>query len=202
MGVQQSCSSGDGVEFVDAAVPADVREQVLAAARDELTHWGLERFNVAAMAARHGIDESVIYQYWGSAQRVALDVLLRWSSEVIVAPDTGSLRTDLQALAAAVANYVNSPLGLGLLRAMVIDDRAVYGDDTRAVFWAQRFSSMRIVFDRARERGELRDGVDTVGALQLLISPLHVRALYSKDAVDDEYCRTIADLTWHAVAAE
>jgi AcrR family transcriptional regulator len=174
------------VEFVDATVPADVREQVLAAARDELTHWGLERFNVAALAARHGIDESVIYRYWGSAQRVALDVLLRWSSEVIVAADTGSLRTDLHALAAAVANYVNSPLGRGLLRAMVIDDRAAYSDDTRMVFWAQRFSVMRVVFDRARDRGELRDGADTIGALQLLLSPLHVRALYSREPVDDE----------------
>ena len=149
------------MDFVDATVPADVREQVLAAAHDELTRWGLERFNVAAMAARHGIDESLIYRYWGNAQRVALDVLLRWSSEVIVAADTGALRTDLQALAVAVAYYVNSPLGRGLLRAMVIDDRAVYSDDTRMVFWVQRFRAMRVVFDRARERGELRDGVDT-----------------------------------------
>ena len=186
---------------MEAAVPADVRERVLAAARDELIHWGLERFNIAAMAARHGIDESVIYRYWGSAQRVELDVLLRWSSEVIVAADTGALRTDLQALAAAVAHYVNSPLGRGLLRAMVIDDRALYSDDTRMVFWVQRFNAMREVFDRARERGELRHGVDTLGAMQLVLAPLNVRALYTREPIDDAYCQTIAELAWYAIKA-
>ena len=188
------------MEFVDAAVPADVRDRVLAAALDELTRWGLERFNVAALAARHGIDESVIQRYWGSGQRLVLDVLLRWSNEVITTPDTGSLRTDLTALAAAVARYVNSPLGRSLLRAQVLDDRSMYTDDTRTVFWQQRLNVMRVVLDRAVERGELRPGVDIVGALQILIAPINVRALYSPGPVDDRYCEIIADLTWHAIA--
>jgi Tetracyclin repressor-like, C-terminal domain len=54
--------------------------------------------------------------------------------------------------------------------------------------------------DRARERGELREGVNTLAAVQLVLAPLNIRALYSDAAVDDDYCAAIADMAWHALA--
>jgi hypothetical protein len=54
--------------------------------------------------------------------------------------------------------------------------------------------------DRARERGELREGVRPVAAVQIVLAHLHVRALYSEGEIDDDYCAAIADLAWHALA--
>jgi hypothetical protein len=31
------------------------------------------------------------------------------------------------------------------------------------------------------------------------MAPMYVRALYSNDAIDDEYCAAVADLAWHAL---
>ncbi|MCX2929729.1 TetR-like C-terminal domain-containing protein [Mycobacterium sp. CVI_P3] len=107
------------------------------------------------MRSRHGIEEEVVTRYCGSVRRLALDALLRWSYDILASPDTGSSRTDLQALAAAVAGQVNDHLGRSLLRAMVIDDRAAFADDTRVAFWMRRFASTRSVFERAAERGEI-----------------------------------------------
>lgn len=183
-----------------ADVPDDVRRTVLAAAHDELARWGLERFDIPTMCDRHRIDEALVTRYWGDGSRLALDALLYWSDDILTPPDTGSLRTDLHALAAAVARQVNTETGRSLLRAMVVNDRAAFADDTRMTFWMRRFTGIRTVFDRAAERGELRDGVDTIAAMQLVLAPINVRALYTADAVEESYCETVADLAWHAIA--
>ena len=120
-------------------MPDEVRRSVLTAAHDELTRWGLERFDIPTMCKRHKIDEAVVTRYWGDGSKLALDALLYWSDDILTPPDTGSLRTDLQALAAAAARQVNTDAGRSLLRAMVVNDRAALADDTRMAFWIRRF---------------------------------------------------------------
>jgi hypothetical protein len=68
------------------------------------------------------------------------------------------------------------------------------------MFWRAQFAIVRSVVDRARERGELREGVNTLAAVQLVLAPLTIRALYSDAAVDDDYCAAIAEMAWHALA--
>jgi AcrR family transcriptional regulator len=188
-----------GSGYVEGSVPQDLRDRVMAAGIDELTRWGIERFSVGALAARHGIDEAEILHYWGDGQRLALDVLLRWDGTQNVAPDTGSLRGDLHALALVVAAYVNTTVGRSLLRALVMEDHMQYSDDTRTMFWQIRMRTLRTVFDRGRERGEFRDGVDLLTAVQTLVAPINIRALYTAEPVDDDYCTAVADLVWRAV---
>lgn len=188
-----------GSGFVEDSVPPELRDRVLAAGIDELTRWGIERFSVAALAARHGIDESEILKYWGNGQRLELDLLLRWDGTHNVTPDTGALRTDLEALSLVVAGYVNTALGRSLLRALVMEDHVLYADDTRSLFWKVRMQTLRRVFDRAAERGELRDGLNLRAAVQMLVAPINVRALFTAESVDDQYCIDVAEMVWQAV---
>ncbi|MCV7226021.1 TetR/AcrR family transcriptional regulator C-terminal ligand-binding domain-containing protein [Mycolicibacterium komossense] len=188
-----------GTGLVEGSVPPELRDRVMAAGIDELTRWGIERFSLGALAARHGIDESEIVKYWGDGQHLALDVLLRWDGTQSVTPDTGALRSDLKALSLVVASYVNTALGRSLLRALVMEDHMLYSDDTRLTFWKVRLGTLRTIFDRAAERGELRDGINLVAAVQLLVAPINVRALYTAEPVDEEYCTDVADLVWRAV---
>ena len=46
----------------------------------------------------------------------------------------------------------------------------------------------------------MRDGINTVAAVQIVMAPINVRALYSDTRVDDDYCAAIADMAWHALA--
>jgi len=39
-----------------------------------------------------------------------------------------------------------------------------------------------------------------MAAVQIVLAPLNIRALYSEELVDDDYCAAIADLAWHALA--
>jgi AcrR family transcriptional regulator len=186
-------------EYVDRTVPPELREQVLLAALDELTHWGIERFSVAALAARHAIDEQAIYRYWGNGQRLLLDVMFFRSEGIMATPDTGSLRGDLESMARAVAGYLNTEVGRRLLRAMVKDARIQVPDDTRMIYWRRRFDSVRAILDQAALRGELRENVNPVTGVQILLAPINVRGLYTDDPIDDAYCLAVADMAWRAL---
>jgi AcrR family transcriptional regulator len=183
----------------DEAVPADIRARVMPAALDELARWGVERFSIEAMAERHHLDRAMIYRYWGDRQRLIVDAALAdvegWGS----AADTGSLRGDLLALARAVADRLNDEVGRTMLRAVMIDRPGRHDEETRTMFWAQRFNVVRAVVDRASERGELREGVNTLAAVLVVLAPLNIRALFSDEPIDDDYCEAIADMAWHAL---
>ncbi len=182
------------------AIPAEIRARVMPAVLDELARWGVERFSVEAMAGRHRLDVDMIYGYWGDRQRLIIDAALGDVDTLLSATDTGSLRGDLLALARKVTERVNTEVGRTLLRAMVMDGRGRHDEDTRMMFWREHFAAVRAVVDRARERGELREGVNTLVALQIVMAPLNIRALYSEEAVDDDYCAEIADMAWHALS--
>jgi hypothetical protein len=53
---------------------------------------------------------------------------------------------------------------------------------------------------RARVMPAVLDELNTLAAVQLVLAPLNIRALYSDAAVDDDYCAAIADMAWHALA--
>ncbi|WAC93543.1 TetR-like C-terminal domain-containing protein [Mycobacterium sp. Aquia_213] len=184
------------------AVPADIRAQVMPAVLDELARWGVERFSVEALAERHRIDAGLIYQHWGDRQRLIVDAALADLESWDMSTDTGSLRGDLEALARNVGARVNTEVGRTFLRALVMGHGGRHDEETRMMFWRARFTLVRGLIDRARARGEVRDGINTVAAVQVVMAPINIRALYSDAAVDEEYCLAIADMAWRALARE
>ncbi len=182
------------------AVPADIRARVMPAVLDELAHWGVERFSIEALAQRHHIDAATVYRYWGDRRQLIVDAALTDVESICGASDTGSLREDLLDLARKVTGRINTEVGRTMLRSMVMDRRGYHDEDTRLRFWRAHFAAVRAVVDRARERGELREDVNTLAAVQIVLAPLNIRALYSDMPVDDDYCATIADMAWHALA--
>ncbi len=181
-------------------VPADIRAQVMPAVLDELARWGVERFSVEALAERHRLDAGMIYGHWGDRQRLIVDAALADLESWDAATDTGSLRGDLEALARNMTARINTEVGRTFLRALVMGHGGRHDEETRMMFWRKRFAVVRTVIDRARDRGELRDGVSTLAAVQIVMAPINIRALYSDALIDEEYCAAIVDMAWHAIA--
>jgi AcrR family transcriptional regulator len=118
-------------------LPEELRERVLAAAYDELIRWGIDRFSIVALADRHGLDPGAIRQQWGNEERLILDLLLQ-RNKGLTAPDTGSLRTDLLALAMGMAHYVDSQVGRSLQVKHVIGNPDLPTAQIRQALWRAR----------------------------------------------------------------
>lgn len=179
----------------------DAHDRALDAALEELQQWGVERFSVEGVAHRGHLDTAYLREHWGSESGLIVEALASYSQRMISPPDTGSLHGDLTELALSLANYLNDPVGRRIARMFVIDSKTQAADvRTRVAFYSMRREVIEVMFRRAAERGELRDDVKPVVALQLLTSPLHTFALYRDGPVDPAYCRMVADLVTRAIS--
>ncbi|MDA2891947.1 TetR-like C-terminal domain-containing protein [Mycolicibacterium sp. BiH015] len=176
-------------------------ERIVAAVHDELARWGIDRFDVGAMAHRHGLDVEAIQLRWPDPEVLILEALAHRPGDNAPPPDTGSLRTDLFEMAVRMATMVTSADGRKLHGGHLIGDVEIASMDVRRSAWLARAATLDVVFERARQRGEISDAVDSHLVLELLFAPINMRALYTGMPVDDDYCTTIADMVYRAISS-
>jgi AcrR family transcriptional regulator len=173
---------------------ARVREAVLKATLRAVAEQGADAASISEIARSAGVHETSIYRRWPTKEHLVLDALLDYSEATLPIPDTGSLRGDLIEFATEVTAYLASPLGTTLARAM-----AVAGDDdtlatARAQFWKSRLDLSSAMIERAKVRGEVPIDLDVAIALELVIAPLHFRALLTRQASDERAIGQLIDL--------
>ena len=171
-----------------------IRRSVIEATMAVLRDRGWDRFSIAEVASRAGVHETSIYRRWGTRERLATDALLETGEQDLPVPDTGSLRGDLAGFAAEISQYVSTPLGLALARAMATPTGDPAIAEASARYFQARFEIASVIIDRAVARGEIPAGADSALALEMLIAPLHFRTLVSHQPLDDELPGRLADL--------
>ncbi|WP_067839443.1 TetR/AcrR family transcriptional regulator [Nocardia lijiangensis] len=172
---------------------ARVRQAVLDAALQALAEHGPDGVSVAEIARQAGVHETSIYRRWSTREQLVMDALLAYSQRELPVPDTGTLREDLLTFLGSVATYLDSPLGKALARAMAASDDDETLAASRAGFWESRFELARVMIDRAMDRGELPRDTDPMLVLELLIAPLHFRALLTRQPLDDDHAERVVD---------
>jgi AcrR family transcriptional regulator len=180
---------------------ARVRAAVLQAALEAMAEHGPAGVTISEIARRAGVHATSVQRRWGTAENVTLDAMLTRSQEQLPVPDTGTLRGDLIAFARLIATYLATPLGTALSRTMAVAEDDPDMADGRLQFWRTRYDIARVMISRAIERRELADGTDSQLALELLIAPLHFRALLTRQPIDDTMIEQVVDTLLRGLAA-
>jgi AcrR family transcriptional regulator len=172
---------------------ARVREAVLKATLHVVAEHGADAVSISEIARQAAVHETSIYRRWPTREHLVLDALLDYSEAKLPIPNAGTLREDLIAFAAGVTAYLDSPLGRTLAKSM-----AVAGDDDalaagRAQFWKSRLDLAGVMIARAKDRGEVPADLDPATALELVIAPLHFRALLSREPSDEDHIARLVD---------
>jgi AcrR family transcriptional regulator len=172
---------------------ARVREAVLKATVRAVAECGADAVNISEIARQAEVHETSVYRRWPTREHLVLDALLDYSEAKLPIPNTGTLRDDLVAFATAVTAYLDSPLGRTLARSM-----AVAGDDDtlaagRAQFWKSRLDLAGAMIARAKDRGEVPTDLEAATALELVIAPLHFRALLTRRPFDEHDIAKLVD---------
>ena len=155
---------------------------------------GFADFTVADVALRAGVHETSIYRRWGSRENLIADTLLAYSERLIPVPDTGSIRTDLRELLAAVADYLATPIGKAMSHALAFSGDDPRWEKLRFDFWSTRLQLARSIVERAVERQEVPPDTDARLLLETLIAPLQFRVLATREAIDGDLCDRLTDL--------
>lgn len=165
--------------------------EILEATLHLVAEVGIAGLTMDAVARRAGVGKATIYRRWTSKEALMLDA---WMSCVRkpVAPDTGTLQGDLEALLGGI----DSPLSdreLQRVFPQMIAAAKVNPEvaDAYRAFVEQRRAPMRAVLLRGVERGEIDPALDLEVVQDLVIAPLMYRWIVTDAPIDEPMIRQV-----------
>ena len=178
---------------------ARVRAAVFEATLQVLQERGYELTSIAEIAGRAGVHETSIYRRWGTKESLLVEAVLARTEEVIRVPDTGTLRSDLVQLLQELRTFFQSPLGAAIMQLLVSTAGDPEMTSARQIYWSRRFAMVKVIFERAVQRGEMVASVDPQLLTEILIGPLYVRLLLTNEPLHTDLPEQIVDLVLHGV---
>ncbi|MTD56805.1 TetR/AcrR family transcriptional regulator [Amycolatopsis pithecellobii] len=142
------------------------RLSILSAAWELVSELGYAGLSVEGIAARAGTGKQTIYRWWPSKADVLVDALtakagFHATADLhIVLEDRGSYADDLRAFLRASLRLARDPVMAGVLRTLMAQAQIdpSFGARFRDGFLQARREAVRVLVDRARDRGDLPTG--------------------------------------------
>lgn len=177
----------------DPSLDATILDAALAAVAES----GYDRFTMDDLASRAGVGKAAIYRRWSSKAVVVAAAIAHWrrGRGPDQAPDTGTLRGDLDALVSAVPDYSEAEVNtikviVGVATAAMHDAVLAAALDDLVLAVPRRI--LGSVLDQARRRGEIPPGRDLSLAPDVVLG-LNVVRIITGRPLDPLYVRRVLD---------
>ena len=153
-------------------------EAILEAAAAILEERGYQAFTMDALVERAGSSKPTIYRWWKSKSALLRDVYERTALTFVTQPNTGDLEKDLIVHLRSLWHWWRTSSAGETLRSLIteIQHESTALEEFRREFLPRRERTLRKIFARAVESGEIHEGVDVDTAVSMLtgMSWLHL----------------------------
>jgi len=176
-------------------VEGDREAEVLDAAVRVLGEVGYDRLTMDTVAMEARASKATLYRRWQNKAALVVDAVSR--AKGMPSPDspsTGSLRGDLLSTWCGREGWSSTlPMSVmcGLMTALHTDEEL--GAAFRKGFLGPRQAVARKIFEAARDRGEIADGVDLDLMMSLLPAICVQQELLLNRSVDDAFVERVID---------
>jgi AcrR family transcriptional regulator len=177
----------------DASLDGVILDAALAAVAEA----GYDRFTMDELAARAGVGKAAIYRRWSSKAVVVAEAIAHWrrGRGPDQAPDTGTLRGDLDALVSAVPEYSEAEVNtikviVGVATAAMHDAVLAAAIDDLVLALPRRI--LASVLDQARRRGEIAADRDLTLAPDVVLG-LNIVRMITGRPIDQLFVRRVLD---------
>ncbi len=138
----------------------DVRNATLTTAAELLLAEGVHGLTFSKVAARAGVSKMTLYKWWPSPGALAFDAYYDTFKDTLAFPDTGDIRRDLTTQLHSFVELLNrnGSVIAGIIGAAQGDSDLAEALSTHYVTQRRRLAVERLT--RAREAGQIREGVD------------------------------------------
>jgi AcrR family transcriptional regulator len=183
-------------------------QRIIDAALEEYGQQGWSGFTMDGVARRAGVGKSTVYLRWQDKDSL-LTAAVHSSSHALGMVDTGSMRGDLEELAANMMRHFREPAGWATLRITIDTAGATQRLGTFAEEVTDQFREFadRIV-RRAIERGEVPADLDSRLIADCVYGPVVIQSLTARlenRPLGDEQIRSrvteIVDVVLHGMLA-
>ncbi len=188
-----------GIETSTPAVrpgrPPDIEREnaILDAALEVLGEVGYDRLTVSAVHRRARASAKTVYRRWSGKEELMTAALQRAVTRSARDPadvaDTGSLRGDL--IVNLARTGTGPHLARGLLAAAAVSGEL--GALALELLRSQEARITKIILTRARDRGEVGDGVDAMLVADVARGMTLQHLLIDPDPTDPEYVESLVD---------
>lgn len=175
-------------------VADDRAAQILAVVVDLLIEVGYDRLTLDAVAERAHTSKATLYRHWNGKPDLVVDaVALRLEGEPARLPDTGSLRGDLVAKVCRPSDLAGDlPVVLTAVLPALSRDPALL-EAARSRFLEPKQQRSQLIFERARERGEIGPEVDLTLVSGILPSLAMYATVIEQRMLDDDTLTRFVD---------
>lgn len=173
-------------EVIDKRVQRS-KETVLAATYAVLSEGGIGGVSMDEVSRRSGVSKTTIYRHWPSRSALLLDACATMGSAP-QAPDTGSLKGDLEALVTDLAEQLGSARWPTILPSII--DAAERDPELAALhagLHAGLMTPFLTVAERAQARGDFPAGQIPSELIASVVGPLFYRRWFSKEPIDRRF---------------
>jgi AcrR family transcriptional regulator len=141
-------------------VEGEREREILDATLHVLVEVGYDRLTMDAVATQARASKATLYRRWTNKVTLVIDALLAQKSAPFV-PDTGALRQDLIDSFCGVGG-LTTPQSVATFAAVItaLSRDAEFAEAYRRDVIGPKMAVTRALFERARERGELRADLD------------------------------------------
>jgi AcrR family transcriptional regulator len=153
-------------------------EAILEAAAAILEERGYQAFTMDALVERAGSSKPTIYRWWKNKSALLRDVYERTALTFVTQPNTGDLENDLIVHLRSLWNWWRTSSAGETLRSLIaeIQHEPKTLEEFRKEFLPRRERTLRKIFARAVESGDINDGPAVDSAVSMLtgMSWLHL----------------------------
>ncbi len=175
--------------------------RITAAAAELLLRRGFDNTTVDDVAALAGVGKATVYRRWPSKEDLALAAMTELFANEFPEPDTGSIRSDVEASIRGILTFVNTTEGEAFFRMTIAESirdpriAALYRESV------QRSEERgRRILRRGVERGEVRPDFDVEVALQWLTGMLAARVISGQPLPGVDRAEAYTDWVLHGIA--
>lgn len=142
-------------------VEGDREREILETTLAILAEVGYDRLTMDAVATKAKASKATLYRRWSSKANLVIDALRASKGPHEAPPDTGSLRGDLQEAFCGMGG-LNDPDAIAIFSSVItaMGRDPEFAAAFREQFITEKVAISRTLWERARDRGELREGLD------------------------------------------
>jgi len=169
------------------------KEAVLATTHQLMSEAGLGGVSIDAVSKRSGVAKTTIYRHWPSRSALLLDACSKMGAK-LEAPDTGSLKSDMTALATTMAGRLKSARWATIIPSVI--DAAERDPEIASLhsrLHAGFMAPLRLVIERAQQRGELPRNQNPSYLIAAMVGPLFYRRWFSREPLDDQFIKSVVE---------
>ena len=168
------------------------KKAVLTTTYELLAKSGLSGVSVDEVSRQSGVAKTTIYRHWPSRESLLLDACSQLAPRPPV-PDTGKLRSDLEALTMGAAMRLQQPWATVMPSIIDAAERDKDLARLQAEIHAQMRGAIVTVLERAQQRGELPRSQDVCELAATILGPILYRRFFSREPLDATFAKSVVD---------